>query len=251
MFGAASQPIGDKSPRHGGKVDFKRSIDGDCTGFSELFRPKPNLSSFHRSVPYRFSQREIGVLIKFRIAILMGALLFLGASELEAATLRVAAAMKSRPSPNRLCRAGCSGHHTSIDDVQTNSTSTKICGCWRLRADRAAMRSTTGQSPSNRSGWSVAGDFRFVRCVARHIRPVAVLGSRGKTSARRALVSHPPALPGFARLPAAVHVPALICLPLTLYVAISCKHLSAAHWRCVLLMRPSRHLSTSMLLSWW
>ena len=101
--------------------------------------------------------------MKFRIAILLGALLFLGASELEAATLPGLPAATEEPAkPEPIVQGGLLGAiSTSIDDVQEKlDLNEDLVDAWRLRADRAAYEvDKLVNHPSNRSGWSVAGDF--------------------------------------------------------------------------------------------
>jgi hypothetical protein len=108
-------------------------------------------------------------LIKFRIAILLGALLFLGASELEAAALPgVPAAAEEPAKPEPIVQGGLLGAiSSSIDDVQDKlDLNEHLVDAWRLRADRAADEvDKLVNQPSNRSGWSVAGDFLMLSGV--------------------------------------------------------------------------------------
>ncbi|WP_351059791.1 hypothetical protein, partial [Psychrobacter sp. TB20-MNA-CIBAN-0197] len=64
--------------------------------------------------------------------------------------------------PEPLVQGGLLGAiSTSIDDVQEKlDLNEHLVDAWRLRADRAADEvDRLVKQPSNRSGWSVAGDF--------------------------------------------------------------------------------------------
>ncbi len=150
-------------------------------------------------------------MIKFRIAILLGALLFLGASELEAAALPGVPATAEEPAKAEpIVQGGLLGAiSSSIDDVQDKlDLNEHLVDAWRLRADRAADEvDRLVNHPSNRSGWSVAGDFLMLSGVwLGAFRPAdRAWQSVGQTPARRPLVTHAPAQSGSARLSAAVH----------------------------------------------
>ena len=83
-------------------------------------------------------------MLKFKTAILLGALLFLGSNELEAATLPgvPAAATAATPpaNPEPLVQGGLLGAiSSSIDEVQDKlDLNENLVDAWRLRADRAA-----------------------------------------------------------------------------------------------------------------
>ena len=102
-------------------------------------------------------------MLKFKTAILLGALLFLGSNELEAAPLPgVPDATEEAAKPEPLVQGGLLGAiSSSIDDVQdTLDLNENLVDAWRLRADRAVDEvDKLVNRPSSRSGWSVAGDF--------------------------------------------------------------------------------------------
>jgi len=111
-------------------------------------------------------------LIRLKTAILLGALLFLGSEELEAAAIPgvPAAATAATPPahPEPLVQGGLLGAiSSSIDDIQNKLDFNKdLLDAWRLRADRAADEvDQLVNRPSARSSWSVAGDFLLLTAV--------------------------------------------------------------------------------------
>ena len=108
-------------------------------------------------------------MLKFKTAILLGALLFLGSNELEAVTLPgVPAAAEEPATPEPLVQGGLLGAiSSSIDDVQDKlDLNEDLVDAWRLRADRAANEvDKLVNRPSNRSGWSVIGDFLMLSSI--------------------------------------------------------------------------------------
>jgi small-conductance mechanosensitive channel len=167
-------------------------------------------------------------LFKFKTAILLGALLILGSNELEAAALPgvPAAATATTPlaHPEPLVQGGLLGAiSSSIDQVQGKlDLNEDLLDAWRLRADRAAVEvDQLVNHPSSRSSWSVAGNFLLLSGV--WIGVFALLWLLGGLLAKRLCQNRllltrerGQALLGYV-LP--YTVPALISLPLTLYVS--------------------------------
>jgi len=167
-------------------------------------------------------------LFKLKTAILLGALLILGSNELEAAALPgvPAAATATTPlaHPEPLVQGGLLGAiSSSIDQVQGKlDLNEDLLDAWRLRADRAAVEvDQLVNHPSSRSSWSVAGDFLLLSGV--WIGVFALLWLLGGLLAKRLCQNRllltrerGQALLGYV-LP--YTVPALISLPLTLYVS--------------------------------
>ena len=167
-------------------------------------------------------------MFKFKTAILLGALLILGSNELEAAALPgvPAAATATTPlaHPEPLVQGGLLGAiSSSIDQVQGKlDLNEDLLDAWRLRADRAAVEvDQLVNHPSSRSSWSVAGDFLLLSGV--WIGVFALLWLLGGLLAKRLCQNRllltrerGQALLGYV-LP--YTVPALISLPLTLYVS--------------------------------
>ncbi|PZW93812.1 small-conductance mechanosensitive channel [Pseudomonas sp. 478] len=167
-------------------------------------------------------------MFKLKTAILLGALLILGSNELEAAALPgvPAAATATTPlaHPEPLVQGGLLGAiSSSIDQVQGKlDLNEDLLDAWRLRADRAAVEvDQLVNHPSSRSSWSVAGDFLLLSGV--WIGVFALLWLLGGLLAKRLCQNRllltrerGQALLGYV-LP--YTVPALISLPLTLYVS--------------------------------
>ncbi|MDR9752918.1 mechanosensitive ion channel [Pseudomonas sp. SZMC_28357] len=164
-------------------------------------------------------------MIKFKTAILLGALLLFGSAELQAVTLPgVPAAAEEPAKPEPLVQGGLLGAiSSSIDDVQDKlDLNEDLVDAWRLRADRAADEvDKLVNQPSARSPWSVVGDFMLLSGVwLGTFALLTVLGglldkrlSQGRFFRTRQRSQD---LLGYL-LP--YTVPALICLPLTLYVS--------------------------------
>ena len=113
-------------------------------------------------------------MLNFKITLLLGTLLILGSSELEAATEPAPAAATSEDAstapekPELLVQGGLLGAiSSSIDDVQEKlDLNEHLVDAWRLRADRAADEvGRLVNPPSGRSTWSVAGDFLMLSGV--------------------------------------------------------------------------------------
>ena len=164
-------------------------------------------------------------MLKFKTAILLGALLFLGSNELEATTLPGLPAAAEEPAkPEPLVQGGLLGAiSSSIDDVQDKlDLNEDLVDAWRLRADRAADEvDKLVNRPSSRSPMSVVGDFLLLSGVWLGVFALlTVLGalldkrlSAGRFFRKRQRSQD---LLGYV-LP--FTIPALICLPLTLYVS--------------------------------
>lgn len=215
---------------------------------TELAGPKP-ISSL------QVQPRELCVLTRFRIAILLGALLLFGGHAVQAASLPgVAAASEEPAKPEPIVQGGLLGAiSSSIDDVQDKlDLNEHLVDAWRLRADRAADEvDRLVNQPSNRSGWSVAGDFLMLSGVWLGTFAVltvlgSVLGKRLREGRWLRTRQRSQDLLGYL-LP--YTLPALICLPLTLYVS---HFLSASVGRalalCFAYATSSGIFSTSMLL---
>ncbi|MVV47646.1 mechanosensitive ion channel [Pseudomonas sp. PB120] len=167
-------------------------------------------------------------MLKFKTAILLGVLLILGSNALQAATLpglpatTTAATPPAHPEP--LVQGGLLGAiSSSIDQVQGKlDLNEDLLDAWRLRADRAADEvDLLVNHPSARSSWSVAGDFLLLSGV--WIGTFALLWLLGgmlvtHLCRHRLLLARErgQALLGYV-LP--YTIPALISLPLTLYVS--------------------------------
>lgn len=199
--------------------------------------------------------RELCVLTRFRIAILLGALLLFAGNAVQAASLPgVPAASEEPAKPEPIVQGGLLGAISSgIDDVQDKlDLNEHLVDAWRLRADRAADEvDRLVNQPSNRSGWSVAGDFLMLSGVWLGTFAVltvlgSVLGKRLREGRWLRTRQRSQDLLGYL-LP--YTLPALICLPLTLYVS---HFLSASVGRalalCFAYATSSGIFSTSMLL---
>jgi small-conductance mechanosensitive channel len=109
-------------------------------------------------------------LIKLKTALLLGALLFLGSEELEAAAIPGVPSAAATPPvhPQPLVQGGLLGAiSSSIDQVQNKlDLNEDLLDAWRLRADRAADEvDQLVNRPSARSGWSVSRDFLLLSAV--------------------------------------------------------------------------------------
>lgn len=163
-------------------------------------------------------------MLNLKTVLLLGTLLFCGSGALQAATAPVAPAPAAPAKPELLVEGGLLGAiSSSIDDVQDKlDLNQNLIDAWRLRADRAADEvDKLVNQPSERSSWSVAGDFLVLSGV--WIGAFAVLTLLGRFIVRRlSLQRH---IAPRQRLQALLGylipytIPALICLPLTLYVS--------------------------------
>ncbi|KAA0957570.1 mechanosensitive ion channel family protein [Pseudomonas sp. ANT_H12B] len=167
-------------------------------------------------------------MFKFTTAILLGALLIPISNELEAAALPGVPATPATGTPlahpEPLVQGGLLGAiSSSIDQVQGKlDLNEDLLDAWRLRADRAADEvDKLVNHPSARSSWSVTGDFLLLSGV--WIGVFALLWLLGGMLAKRLCQNR--LLLSRERGQALLHyvlpytVPALISLPLTLYVS--------------------------------
>ena len=112
---------------------------------------------------------------------------------------------------------------SSIDDVQNKlDLDQNLIDAWRLRADRAADEvGRLVDQTAARSPWSVAGDFLLLSGV--WVGAFAVLTILGRLvvqrSSRRPFLARRQRLQGLLGYVVPYTIPALICLPLTLYVS--------------------------------
>lgn len=167
-------------------------------------------------------------MIKLKTAILLGALVFLGSEELEAAAipgLPAASSAATPPAhPQPLVQGGLLGAiSSSIDEVQSKlDLNENLLDAWRLRADRAVDEADDlVNRPSNRSGWSVTEDFLLLTLAwAGSFALLWLLGRQltERLCRHRLLLSRErgQALLGYV-LP--YTLPALASLPLTIYAS--------------------------------
>ncbi|MGY2261651.1 mechanosensitive ion channel family protein [Pseudomonas sp. SDO55104_S430] len=165
-------------------------------------------------------------MIKFKTAILLGALLFLGSEQLEAASIPGVPAATPPAHPQPLVEGGLLGAiSSSLDEVQEKlDLNEDLLDAWRLRADRAADEvDQLVNRPSARSAWSVSGDFLLLTAVWAGVFGLLWMFGKSLTERlcrHRLLLSRErgQALLGYV-LP--YSIPAVISLPLTIY---------ASHW---------------------
>jgi len=163
-------------------------------------------------------------LLNLKTVLLLGTLLLCGSGALQAATAPAAPAPAAPAQPELLVEGGLLGAiSSSIDGVQDKlDLNQNLVDAWRLRADRAADEvDKLVNQPSERSSWSVAGDFLLLSGV--WIGAFAALTLLGRFIVKRlSLQRH---IAPRQRLQALLGylipytIPALICLPLTLYVS--------------------------------
>jgi small-conductance mechanosensitive channel len=161
-------------------------------------------------------------LLNLKTALLLGALLFCGSGTLQAAA--TAAEQDAEAKPELLVEGGLLGAiSSSIDDVQQKlDLNQNLIDEWRLRADRAADEvGRLVDQTAQRSPWSVAGDFLLLSGV--WIGAFAVLTMLGRVGVqrlgRRSFIAPRTRLQGGLGYVLPYTLPALICLPLTLYVS--------------------------------
>ncbi|WP_421548940.1 mechanosensitive ion channel family protein [Pseudomonas sp. QD4] len=199
-------------------------------------------------------------MFNFKIALLLGIVLVFGSSELQAAAAPAPAASTSTDAaeapakPELLVQGGLLGAiSSSIDDVQQKlDLNENLVDAWRLRADRAADEvGRLVNQPSDRSTWSVVGDFLMLSGVWIGAFIVLTLAAglfAKRLNRHRLLVTRQrsQSLLGYL-LP--YTLPALICLPLTLYAS---HFLQASVGRalalCFAYATSSGIVSTSVLL---
>ncbi|MGE8411523.1 MAG: mechanosensitive ion channel family protein [Pseudomonas sp.] len=192
-------------------------------------------------------------MLNFKTAILLGVLLLLGSSELDAAPAPNAPA-ESPAKPELLVEGGLLGAiSSSIDEVQDKlDLNQNLIDAWRLRADRAADEvGRLVNQPSDRSGWSVAGDFLVLSGA--WLASFALLTLLGgwlvrRLAQQRWLLARPR---GQALLEYLLPytLPALVSLPLTLYASHSLPGSAGrALALCLAYATSSGIVSTSVLL---
>ena len=197
--------------------DLQAQIDG--TGNDQA--PNP-------SVPYRPFLKEPGVLLNLKTALMLGALLFCSSGALQAAATApapaAAPAAEAPAKPELRVEGGLLGAiSSSIDGVQEKlDLNQNLVDAWRLRADRAADEvGKLVNQPSERSGWSVAGDFLLLSGV--WVGAFALLTLLGRLIVKRLRCQRHIAprqrLKSLLGYLMPYTIPALICLPLTLYVS--------------------------------
>lgn len=206
----------------------------------------------------------------FKTAVLLCFVFFISSFNAQAADPPVAAASTSTPvsaatpadaapaepdKPEILVQGGLLGViSTTIDGVQDKlNLDDQLLDSWRLRADRAADElDNLVNKPSPRSKWSVVADFAVLSVV--WIGAFALLHSLGKLFVSR--VSRHRYLLKRVRVQGVLGyllpftLPAMICLPLTLYVS-HFLQLSAgrALALCLAYSTSSGIFSTSIILS--
>lgn len=200
-------------------------------------------------------------MLNFKSFFMLCLLLFAGSFNLQAAAPAAAPAADAAPpateepaAPEILVQGGLLGAiSNSIDDVQdTLSLDGKLLDTWRLRADRAAGEiDKLVNKPSSRSKWGVVGDFLVLSVV--WIGAFAVLTTLGSFLTMR--INRRPFFRVRERSQALIAyvlpytLPALLSLPLTLYVS---HFLEASVGRalalCLAYSTSSGIVSTSVLL---
>jgi len=191
-------------------------------------------------------------LLNLKTALLLGALLFCGSGALQAAA--TAPEPEAPAKPELLVEGGLLGAiSSSIDDVQQKlDLNQNLIDEWRLRADRAAdevgrlVNQTAARSP-----WSVAGDFLLLSGVWCGAFVVLTLLGRFivQRLGRRTFFERRERLLAVLGYVIPYTIPALICLPLTLYVShFLPTSIGRALALCFAYATSSGIFSTSMLL---
>ena len=192
-------------------------------------------------------------MLNLKTALLLGALLLCGNGALQAAT--PAPAEPAAPAkPELLVEGGLLGAiSSSIDDVQDKlDLNQNLIDAWRLRADRAADEvGRLVDQTAERSPWSVAGDFLLLSGV--WVGAFAVLTLLGRfivqRLSRRHFVAQRKRLQAVLGYVVPYTIPAIICLPLTLYVShFLPTSVGRALALCFAYATSSGIFSTSMLL---
>ena len=196
--------------------------------------------------------KEPGVLLNLKTALLLGALLFCPTAALQAAA--TAPEPEAPAKPELLVEGGLLGAiSSSIDDVQEKlDLNQNLIDAWRLRADRAADEvGRLVDQTSERSPWTIAGNFLLLSGV--WIGAFTLLTLLGRFIVQR--MSRRPFVARRGRLQAVLGyvlpytIPALICLPLTLYVShFLPSSIGRALALCFAYATSSGIFSTSMLL---
>jgi len=161
-------------------------------------------------------------LLNSKTALLLGALLLCGSGALHAAA--TAPETEAPAKPELLVEGGLLGAiSSSLDEVQDKlDLNQNLIDAWRLRADRAADEvGRLVNQTAQRSPWSVAGDFLLLSGV--WIGAFTLLTLLGRLIVRRlgqrSFFERRERLLGVLSYVVPYTIPALICLPLTLYVS--------------------------------
>jgi len=161
-------------------------------------------------------------LLNSKTALLLGALLLCGSGALHAAA--TAPETEAPAKPELLVEGGLLGAiSSSLDEVQDKlDLNQNLIDAWRLRADRAADEvGRLVNQTAQRSPWSVAGDFVLLSGV--WIGAFTLLTLLGRLIVRRlgqrSFFERRERLLGVLSYVVPYTIPALICLPLTLYVS--------------------------------
>ncbi|MCU7649881.1 mechanosensitive ion channel family protein [Pseudomonas piscis] len=188
-------------------------------------------------------------MLNFKTAILLGVLLLLGSRELDAAPAPTAPAK-----PELLVEGGLLGAiSSSLDEVQDKlDLNQNLLDAWRLRADRAADEvGRLVNQPSDRSGWSVAGDFLVLSgtWLGSFVLLTLLGGWLTRRLARQRWLLARPRGQALLEYLLPYTLPALISLPLTLYVSHSLSgSVGRALALCLAYATSSGIVSTSVLL---
>nr|WP_246196057.1 mechanosensitive ion channel family protein [Pseudomonas piscis] len=191
--------------------------------------------------------------MNFKTAILLGVLLLLGSRELDAAPAPTAPA-ETPAKPELLVEGGLLGAITSsLDEVQDKlDLNQNLLDAWRLRADRAADEvGRLVNQPSDRSGWSVAGDFLVLSgtWLGSFVLLTLLGGWLLRRLARQRWLLARPRGQALLEYLLPYTLPALISLPLTLYVSHSLSgSVGRALALCLAYATSSGIVSTSVLL---
>jgi small-conductance mechanosensitive channel len=191
-------------------------------------------------------------LLNLKTALLLGTLLLCGSGALHAAATAPEAEAPAKP--ELLVEGGLLGAiSSSIDDVQSKlDLNQNLVDAWRLRADRAADEvGRLVDQTSQRSPWSVAGDFLLLSGVwVGAFVGLTLLGRFiVRRLSRRPFVQTRGRLQGVLGYVVPYTIPALICLPLTLYIShFLPTSIGRALALCFAYATSSGIFSTSMLL---
>lgn len=191
-------------------------------------------------------------MLNLKTALLLGTLLLCGSGALHAAATAPEAEAPAKP--ELLVEGGLLGAiSSSIDDVQSKlDLNQNLVDAWRLRADRAADEvGRLVDQTSQRSPWSVAGDFLLLSGVwVGAFVGLTLLGRFiVRRLSRRPFVQTRGRLQGVLGYVVPYTIPALICLPLTLYIShFLPTSIGRALALCFAYATSSGIFSTSMLL---
>ncbi|WP_409300825.1 mechanosensitive ion channel family protein [Pseudomonas sp. KCJK8993] len=192
-------------------------------------------------------------MLNLKTAILLGVLLLLGSRELDAAPAPSAPA-ETPAKPELLVEGGLLGAiSSSLDEVQDKlDLNQNLLDAWRLRADRAADEvGRLVNQPSDRSGWGVVGDFLVLSgtWLGSFVLLTLLGGWLARRLARQRWLLARPRGQALLEYLLPYTLPALISLPLTLYVSHSLSgSVGRALALCLAYATSSGIVSTSVLL---